>query len=160
VHLSTGDLLREEVKKGGELAERLEEIMKQGKLVSSALLVELLKKTMKERGWENKKFLLDGFPRNLENVYEWNRQIGEEAHIDFILYLEVDYKTMLDRLLKRALTSGRADDNEATIKKRFETFEKETLPVIREFEKQNKVKKINSSGHKNETYEKVKELLV
>ena len=155
-HLSTGDLLREEVKKGGELAEKLDKVMSQGQLVSSALLVELLKKVMKERGWEKKKFLLDGFPRNQENIDEWNKQIGSEAHIKFVLFFDVNKETMKERLLKRGLESGRADDNEATIIKRFETFEKESVPIVKVYEKQKKVKRIDASKTVDEVYEDVK----
>lgn len=155
-HLSTGDLLREEVKKGGELGETLKKTMDEGKLVSSALLVELLNKVMHERGWEKKKFLLDGFPRNQENIDEWNKQIGKSAHVRFVLHFDVSKEVMKERLLKRGEESGRADDNEETIIKRFETFEKESVPVIKAYQKKKMVRKIDSSKSVDEVYADVK----
>ncbi|CAI2380254.1 unnamed protein product [Moneuplotes crassus] len=157
-HLSTGDLLREEVKKGGELGDKLKETMEAGKLVSSGMLVELLKKAMKDRGWEKSKFLLDGFPRNQENIDEWEKQIGNEAHIKFILHIDVSKEVMKERLLKRGQESGRADDNEETIVKRFETFEKESLPIIKFYEKKKLVRKVDSSKPVDEVYSAVQKL--
>ena len=155
-HLSTGDLLREECKKGGDLATKLNEVMSQGKLVSSDLLVQLLNKAMKDRGWEKKKFLIDGFPRNQENIDEWNKQIGEKANLKFVLMMDVSEEVMKERLLKRGKDSGRADDNEATIIKRFDTFKNESMPVIKVYEKQGKVKKINSGNPVETVFEDVK----
>ena len=155
-HLSTGDLLREEAKKEGELSKKLNEVMSQGKLVSSELLVELLKKAMKDKGWEKKKFLLDGFPRNQENINEWNKQVGKEAHIQFVLFFDVDKEIMKKRLIKRGEDSGRADDNEETIMKRFETFEKESVPVIKFYQKQKKVQQIDAGKSIEEVNEQVK----
>ena len=155
-HLSTGDLLREEAKKEGELSKKLNEVMSQGKLVSSELLVELLKKAMKDKGWEKKKFLLDGFPRNQENINEWNKQVGKEAHIQFVLFFDVDKEIMKKRLIKRGEDSGRADDNEETIMKRFETFEKESVPVIKFYQKQKKVQQIDAGKSIEVVNEQVK----
>ena len=120
-HLSTGDLLREEVKKGGELGDKLNAVMSEGKLVSSEMLVTLLKNAMKGQ----EKCLIDGFPRNQENIDEWDKQIGDSVDLKFVLFMDVDLDTMKARLLKRGEDSGRADDNEETIKKRFDTFTNE-----------------------------------
>ena len=155
-HLSTGDLLREEAAKGGELGEKLKKTMEAGKLVSSEMLVELLKKAMKDRGWEKAKFLIDGFPRNVENILEWEKQIGKEAYIRFVLHFDVSKEVMKERLLKRGAESGRADDNEATIIKRFETFENESVPVIKAYTSENLVRKIDSSEPADEVYVKVR----
>ena len=157
-HLSTGDLLREEAQKGGELGDRLKATMEEGKLVSSAMLVELLKKAMKDRGWEKSKFLLDGFPRNQENIDEWEKQIGKEAHVRFVLYINVSKDVMKERLLARGKESGRADDNEETIMKRFDTFEKESLPIIKFYEKKKLVREIDSSKPVDEVYENVQKV--
>jgi adenylate kinase family enzyme len=114
-HLSTGDLLRKEKETGSEMAEKINLFMNEGKLVPTELLIGLLKQGMKDGGWEQSKFLVDGFPRNQENVDVWNKEIGNEVRIKFVLFFDVDEDTMKSRLLKRGETSGRADDNEATI---------------------------------------------
>ena len=80
-HLSTGDIFREERKKGGELGDELDKIMTEGKLVSSELCVKLLRKSMQDKGWEKSTFLLDGFPRSAENIKEWKKQMGKDTHV-------------------------------------------------------------------------------
>ena len=67
-HLSTGDMMRAEREKGGELGEQLDKIMNEGGLVGSDLVVKLCKSQMKDDGWTKRVFLLDGFPRNEENI--------------------------------------------------------------------------------------------
>ena len=105
---------------------------------------------------KGKKFLIDGFPRNQENIDEWNKQIGDTVDLQFVLMMDVSEDVMRERLLKRGQDSGRADDNEATILKRFETFQKESLPVIKNYEKLGKVKKINSGQTVDAVFEDVK----
>mmetsp|Transcript_22871 Transcript_22871/g.25399 ORF Transcript_22871/g.25399 Transcript_22871/m.25399 type:complete len:117 (+) Transcript_22871:2-352(+) len=110
---------------------------------------------MKDRGWEKSRFLLDGFPRNQENIDEWDKQIGKTANVRFILFIDVSKEVMKERLLARGAESGRADDNEETILKRFDTFEKESVPIIKHFEKKKLVRKIDSSLPVDEVYANV-----
>jgi adenylate kinase len=140
VHLSTGDLLREEVSGGSDLGKQLENIMKEGKLVPLDTVMTLLKNAM-EKHPEAKGFLIDGYPREVEQAKEFEKKIRPA---DVILYFEVSDEIMTQRLLGRALTSGRADDNEETIKKRLVTFHDQTKPVIDAYP--TKVKKIDCSG--------------
>mmetsp|Transcript_11885 Transcript_11885/g.13634 ORF Transcript_11885/g.13634 Transcript_11885/m.13634 type:complete len:205 (+) Transcript_11885:108-722(+) len=157
-HLSTGDLLREESAKGGELGDKLKAVMEAGELVPSALLVELLKKAMKDRGWEKSRFLIDGFPRSQENADEWETQIGDEAHIRFVLFFDLSQEVMKERLLKRGQDSGRADDNEETIVKRFKTFEEQSIPVVNNYKKKGLVRNIESGREVDTVYSDVKKL--
>ena len=76
------------------------------------------------------KFLIDGFPRNQDNVDGWNQVVGDEADVQGILFFNCGEETMRARLLKRGETSGRVDDNEAVIMKRFNTYQTQTFPVI------------------------------
>ena len=103
--------------------------MYSGKLIPSWLMVQLIRDTMLERGWDGI-YLLDGFPRNLENIDVWEREIGDEVNIHHTLLFKCSYKVMEERLLFRGKTQGRIDDNPATIIKRFKTFEMETAPII------------------------------
>jgi len=156
-HLSTGDLLRKERDSGSKLASQINQIMTEGKLVPTEILIKLLKKEMEEIGW-NKKFLIDGFPRGQENIDVWNKYIGDSVTIKFVLFFDVDEETMRKRLLKRGETSGRSDDNEASIIKRFKTFQSESVPIIKNYEKLGKLRKVNSSASIEETFNKVKVL--
>eukprot|EP00794_Sanderia_malayensis_P016052 gene16052-17674_t len=139
-HLSTGDLLREEVQSGSKRAEALKAIMAKGELVSQDTILELLSEAM-VRNKDCKGFLIDGFPRDVPQGEKFENEVGI---CKFILYFDCSNECMVERLLGRAKTSGRVDDNEETIKKRLNTFEAQTLPVIDVYEKQGKVRKINA----------------
>jgi len=117
--LSTGDILREEAKTNKELEEKL----KEGKLVESAFVLECAKKVIIEKfKTSNSPFLLDGYPRNEENLEAWNKVIGDEFEVKCMLYFNCPVDVMEKRILERGKTSGRSDDNIDSAKKRFNTF--------------------------------------
>ena len=100
----------------------------------------------------SKGFLIDGYPRELD---QGKRFEAEVAPVQAVLYFEVADDTMKKRLLKRAETSGRVDDNEETIVKRLKTFHQHTQPVIDFYSKQNKVWKIAAEGTVDEIFGQV-----
>ena len=100
-HLSAGDLLREERDSGSENADLINKICLAGKLVPVEITVNLIKKAMKKQGWNSKKFLIDGFPRNQDNVDGWNRVLASEADVKFVLFLECSQDKMIERIQKR-----------------------------------------------------------
>ena len=155
-HVSTGYVLRNIVKnKTHPKWKELEEKMNSGQFVSSAELIGFVKDTFKD--YAGKKVLLDGFPRNQENIDEWNKQMTDVADVKALLYFECSGETMKKRMLGR--NEGRADDNEATIAKRISNFEQQTVPVIAPFEKEGKVIKINAEQGKDEVYAAVEKEL-
>jgi adenylate kinase len=124
-HLSTGDLLRDEVASGSELGERLKGIMAAGALVETPLVLQMVEKAMAASG--SSKFLLDGYPRALDQAFAFEKAIGAPA---FVLAFDADEATLEARLVQRGLTSGRADDNVESIRKRFATFKAQSEAVI------------------------------
>ena len=130
VHLSSGDLLREEVAQGTPLGKQVEEIMKEGGLVSSALMVTLMKKRMKDH--PGKRILLDGFPRSQENAKDLVALCGKP---ELALHLDCDDTILLERILKRGESGQRADDNIYTALERVRNYHKYhqlTLDFLRE----------------------------
>ncbi|XP_059179688.1 adenylate kinase isoenzyme 5-like isoform X2 [Physella acuta] len=154
-HLSSGDLLRAEVESGSERGQQLTEIMKQGKLVSLDTVLELLKEAMLKKVASSKGFLIDGYPRELEQGKRFEQEICAPQ---FVLYFDVSDETMTKRLLGRAETSGRADDNAETIKKRLDTFHDVTRPVIDHYTNQQKVKRVVAEGEKDEVFAQVEKI--
>ena len=138
-HISTGDLLRQYVKDKKDGYEDIDNQMKEGKLISSSTLMKVLKEYIMDS--RNKKILVDGYPRNQENIDEWEKQMKGSVEVKGALYIEVSNEEMTKRLLGR--NEGRADDNEETIKKRLTTFENETKPIVAYFEKQGNLIKID-----------------
>ncbi|PNF32688.1 Adenylate kinase isoenzyme 1 [Cryptotermes secundus] len=141
-HLSTGDLLRSEVQSGSGRGQKLNAIMEQGELVPLDAVLGLLAEAMLANVTSSKGFLIDGYPRELEQGLTFEKQISE---CTIILNFEVSPETMTKRLLHRAQTSGRVDDNEETIKKRLDTFSKHSKPVIEHFS--NKCKTVSELLH-------------
>merc|ERR1712036_159643 len=126
-HLSSGDLLRDEVKSGSERGKTLNAMMEKGDLVPLFVVLDLLAEAMIGKLSGSKGFLIDGYPREVAQGQEFEKEI---CPCSKILYFEVKDETMTERLLNRGKTSGRVDDNVETIKKRLDTFHKHSKPVI------------------------------
>eukprot|EP00435_Cladocopium_sp_Y103_P028822 s408_g7.t1 len=145
-HISAGDCLRAERQdpnsKDGEL---INSYIKDGKIVPVQITVRLLHKAMQKGQKEGKTdFLIDGFPRNWDNVNGWEEVIGDSAEVMGVLFFEASLAEMEKRLLGRSVTSGRVDDNLESIRKRFATYEKETKPILEKYQKEHKVFKIDA----------------
>eukprot|EP01137_Pigoraptor_chileana_P029908 Opistho-2@15799 len=134
-HLSTGDLLRAEVTSGSPLGANIKAIMEKGDLVPLDVTLSLLRNAMLKAKSTAKGFLIDGFPREIAQAHAFEEKI---ANCEIVLYFECSEATMEKRLIKRGETSGRADDNAETIRKRFRTFLEVSLPVIKHYEAEGK----------------------
>jgi UMP-CMP kinase len=142
-HLCAGDLLRAERASGSELADMINRIMMEGKIVPSEVTTNLLLKNMKQCG--NSKFIIDGFPRNEENRTSWEELAGSDAETQFMLLLDCPQDIMMDRLMERGKTSGRSDDNKETILKRLKSDSVASAPVIEHFRSLGKLRVVNSN---------------
>ncbi|KAI7856739.1 adenylate kinase-domain-containing protein [Circinella umbellata] len=159
VHLSAGDLLREEQQReGSEFKELIQTCIREGKIVPMEVTIALLEKSMQEAiDTEGKKrFLVDGFPRKMDQAIKFEEVVVESQ---FTLYFECSEETLVTRLLKRGESSGRIDDNIESIKKRFQTFKDTSFPVIEYFEEKGKVRKINAEQDRESVYTDVQKIL-
>ncbi|XP_076359912.1 adenylate kinase isoenzyme 1-like [Tachypleus tridentatus] len=146
-HLSTGDLLRDEVNSGSERGKRLEETMQRGELVSLDEVLQLLKEAIQRHLKTSKGFLVDGYPREVEQAIRFEKEV---CKCSFLLYFDVSDGTMTKRLLQRGISSGRVDDNETTIKSRLQTFHSHSQPILDYFG--DKVKKIPAEREPEEIF--------
>merc|ERR1712168_555861 len=158
VHLSAGDLLREErAKPGSEFGELIETHIKNGTIVPVEITCSLLERAMKTSGKLD--FLIDGFPRNQNNLEGWNKEMGEKVNLKFVLFFECPLEVCTQRCLDRgAAGSGRTDDNIESLKKRFDTYNNATMPIIQHYEKQDLVRKIDATQSQEEVFGEVKKL--
>lgn len=156
VHLSAGDLLRAERNTpGSEHGELIEKHIVDGTIVPVSITCALLKAAMENAGWADKKYLIDGFPRNQDNMEGWNEAMGECSEVTDVLFFELDDETLTARIKKRSETSGRSDDNDDTIKKRLNTFKSETLEVVDQYDSLGKVRKFDASKSIDEIFEEL-----
>ncbi|NLA68512.1 MAG: adenylate kinase [Gammaproteobacteria bacterium] len=129
-HVSTGDLLRAEVKAGSPLGLQAKEVMARGELVSDEILLGMLEDRF-SRGDVAQGFILDGYPRNLAQAAALDallQRIGQP--IDAAIQLEVDNELLIERLAGRARAEGRADDTPEAVRKRLQVYDEQTAPVI------------------------------
>lgn len=157
VHLSAGDLLREErVRPGSQYGDMIEEKIRNGKIVPVEVTCSLIERAMELSG--QNKFLIDGFPRNEDNLLGWQRAMADKVRLLFVLFLDCPQEACTARCLGRgAAGSGRSDDNIESLKKRFDTYLNDTLPIIKHYEREDLVARIDASAGPDQVFEKVKE---
>ncbi|KAF8820567.1 UMP-CMP kinase [Cardiosporidium cionae] len=156
IHISAGDCLREEqVIPGSQYGETIAKAIKEGAIVPAQITIMLMRKKMVKSGWEKCRFLIDGFPRNQDNLDEWLRVMANDVDMRFCLFLDCPETEMAARLLSRAKESGRTDDNLVTIEKRFNLYNKETSQIIRWFESRNKTKHVDASGTREDVWQQL-----
>lgn len=152
-HLSAGDLLRAERKRGGPVADLINNKIKAGQIVPAHITVGLLESAMRETKTTTR-FLIDGFPRSEGNVTAWQEQMSHHK-VEFVLNLECPEEVLVGRLLERGQTSGRSDDQIDVIRKRFQTFQKECKPIVEMYDQQNKVRTILSDKPVEDVYQEI-----
>ena len=132
-HISTGDVLRGEIKNGTELGKIAQSYIDHGNLIPDELMIDIL--ASKYDSFKGSKgVIFDGFPRTIAQADALKKMLEERGEtISTMINLEVDESLLMDRLLRRATLEGRADDNEETIKKRFEVYHNQTAPLIEWF---------------------------
>ncbi|KAI5634935.1 adenylate kinase domain-containing protein [Phthorimaea operculella] len=143
-HLSAGDLLREERQRpGSEYGEMIEEKIRNGLIVPVEVTCSLLHKAMQKSG--KSRFLIDGFPRNKDNLDGWEREMSDKTKLLFVLFFECSKDICTERCLGRgAAGSGRSDDNLESLQKRFQTYLNDTMPIIAHYDQQGLVRTVNA----------------
>lgn len=149
-HFSAGDLLRAEVVSQSEEGNMIAEVIKEGKIVPGHITIGLLKNAIEASTAPG--ILIDGFPRQLDQAGSFEKQISD---FEFVLFFDCPEEEMEKRLLERGKTSGRTDDNIESIRKRFETFSRTSMPVIQYYEAKGKVHRINATESVEEVTEKI-----
>ncbi|KAK6538251.1 hypothetical protein TWF694_011130 [Orbilia ellipsospora] len=154
VHLSAGDLLREEQsREGTDYGELIKSYIKDGKIVPMEVTIVLLENAMKRNIADGKKsFLIDGFPRQMDQALKFEEVVVPSQ---FTLFFDTDEDTLTKRLLERGKTSGRSDDNPESILKRFRTFKETSMPVVNYFDGQKKVVKVDGGKSIDAVYKDV-----
>ncbi|MBE6291393.1 MAG: adenylate kinase [Bacteroidales bacterium] len=135
-HISTGDVLRAEIKNGTELGTIAKGYIDNGQLIPDELMIGILANVYDSfKG--SKGVIFDGFPRTIAQAEALKKMLEERGeYISAMINLEVSEDILMARLLRRATLEGRADDNEETIKKRFAVYHNQTAPLIEWFKGQ------------------------
>lgn len=145
-HISTGDILRGEIKAGSELGQAAKGYIDAGQLVPDGLIIDMIEKVLGERK-PKKGIILDGFPRTVAQAEALDAlfaKLGTRVHA--VLDLQVEEAELIDRLLKRGQESGRSDDNLETIQKRLGVYHAQTAPIAAHYAQQGVHHAIQGSG--------------
>lgn len=160
VHLSTGNLLREEIANKTPLGLEARKFMDQGQLVPDEVVIGMIDSSI-EHHKEAPGFLFDGFPRTVAQAQALDKLLAlKRSEIDIVLALEVGEEELVSRLLHRGKTSGRSDDtNEDVIRKRFSVYSNDTSPVADYYKKAHKFKAIAGEGSVNEIFASLRQAI-
>ena len=141
--LSTGEILRNEIKNKTELGKKISSIINSGSLVSDDIVKKLVEIFISDKKYKNR-LIFDGYPRNLNQVETLKELIAKHGQkIDLVLKLSVSLETITKRILERRTLEKRADDSEEIAIKRYKTYEKSTEPVIEYYKKLNLLKVVD-----------------
>ena len=143
-------------KAGTELGKTASAYINEGKLVPDSLIVDMLASTLDSKGKNIKGVIFDGFPRTIAQAEALDAMLKERGQeVNVVIGLEVDDAELIKRIIARGQTSGRADDNEETAKKRLDTYYSQTLPLKDFYIKQGKYAKINGVGSIDDIYAEI-----
>ncbi|CAG7678340.1 unnamed protein product [Allacma fusca] len=156
VHLSAGDLLREERNKpGSEFGEMIEQHIRDGTIVPVEVTCSLIDRAMQKS--ESNNFLVDGFPRNQNNLDGWDKEMTGKVEVLFVLFFDAPEDVCVERCLQRGEAgSGRSDDNPESLKKRVATYVNATMPIIEHFKGLSLVRKINAAQDPEAVFQDVR----
>ena len=143
--ISTGDLLREEIKKNSDIGKAITNDMKNGKFISDDIVNKLIENLISDPKKKNK-FFFDGYPRSLSQAKNLEVLLkNSNQSIDLILFLNVDKETIIKRLEKRKILENRSDDDSGTIIRRYEKYMETTQPVLNFYSENPNFKEIDGS---------------
>lgn len=187
-HISTGEILRDEIANMTKLGLEIKDSMARGEFVSDEVITKLLKKRLSSKDVK-KGYILDGYPRNLNQAKEYDKLL-EELSFDMgkVIYLVIDKENATKRALSRVVCKScgatynlsdpdlspvregicdhcnnelsiRSDDNEEAFKSRFDTYMKETYPLIEYYKNKNNLIEIDASKSPSEIFEEIKKVI-
>ena len=137
-HISTGDVLRAEIKNGTELGKTARQYIDNGQLIPDELMISILAAAYDAFGKDHAGVIFDGFPRTIPQAEALKRMLNERGHkVSAMIELDVPEDELMKRLLLRGQQSGRADDNEETIRKRLVVYHDQTQPLIEWYKGEN-----------------------
>lgn len=130
-HISTGDVLRSEIKQNTELGKTAKSFIDKGQLIPDELMISILAGVYDGFGKDHQGVIFDGFPRTIPQAEALKKMLAERGHsVAAMIELDVPEEILMERLIKRGQESGRSDDNEETIKKRLAVYHNQTAPLI------------------------------
>lgn len=155
-HISTGELLRDHIKRGTELGRTADEYISKGQLIPDSLMIDILDHVLDREAGTKKGVVFDGFPRTIPQAEALKKLLekrGTELHA--VIGLEVPEEELVERMLARGRETGRADDTPDTIKNRLDVYHSQTLPLRDYYTAEGKYLPVNGSGIVDEIFDTI-----
>jgi Adenylate kinase and related kinases len=154
-HVSTGDILREEIKAETELGKLANTYMSKGHLVPDEVVIDILNGLIEKNG-TIKGFVFDGFPRTLSQGEALSKMLSKHGEdVNAVISLEVGDEELIGRLLKRGEISGRTDDNRETIEARLKVYYEQTSPLKEFYKERGTLREIDGVGSMEEIFQAI-----
>ncbi len=146
-HISTGEVLRKQIKEGTELGKIAESYISKGHLIPDDLMIDILRQELKGLPKDSKGVIFDGFPRTIPQAIELENLLAETgSNLTGVVGLEVPEEELVARMLKRGAETGRADDNIDTILNRLKVYHNQTEPLKEHYQGKGSYMQINGLG--------------
>jgi adenylate kinase len=158
-HIASGEILRAEMQAGTELGRRVKDVYDRGDLVSDDLMIELIKTRLAQPDTDTG-FILDGFPRTTVQAEALDQMFGDIGRSFSVVFaLQIPDDVALERLLKRAELEGRADDTDGAIRRRLETYHRETKPLVEYYRVRGNLVPTHGDRSENEVFAEIQSAL-
>jgi adenylate kinase len=159
-HVSTGDILREEIKNETELGKTAEGYIEKGLLLPDSLICDMLDSVLDRLPGNAEGIILDGFPRTVPQAEALDGILQKHGwEVSLLLDLQVDDAELIARLIERGKISGRADDNGETIRSRLDVYHAQTAPLAEYYKKRNKHVAIEGTGTVTDISDRIDEAI-
>lgn len=160
-HISTGEVLRDHIKRGTELGKIADEIISKGQLLPDELMIKILDEELDQNAKGVNGVIFDGFPRTIPQALALEELLSKRGEkLDAVIGLEVPEEELTQRLLNRGKETGRADDNTETIKRRLEVYHNQTEPLRKHYESTGLYMPVEGVGIVDEIFDRISEGLL
>ena len=158
-HISSGELLRSAAKAGSELGLKAKSIIDRGELVSDDIMLGLIKERLSQPDVADG-FILDGYPRNIDQAQELDKLLGGlDQPVDEALQIEIDVEMAIQRIARRAAKEGRSDDTEEIARNRMKIYSEQTAPVVDYYAHEGVLTRVLGHGTAEEVFQRVRGVL-
>jgi adenylate kinase len=155
-HIAAGDLLRKEVAEETPIGRKVSGLLSSGELVPDEVIIDLVMPAVRDAVNNGNGYLLDGFPRSVEQAELVREIVDDEGHsADHAIYLDAPREELVRRILARAAVEGRSDDTAEVVKNRLQVFDDETRPLVAYYEGRGVLRRVDASRNPEEVTEQI-----
>ena len=160
LHISTGDILRDEIKSGSDLGNNVKKLTETGQLVADNIIIEIIQLYNEKNNGDTSGFLFDGFPRTVKQANLLSEFLSSlKLKLSCAVLIDVEQSSLIERIMNRKKNEGRSDDNEAVLASRLKIFYEETTPLADYYKELNLLKWVDGMGEISHVNQRISSIL-